>query len=301
MKDKQALSMKTNIPQHNNHLPTTKAIVKVSRLSVHGAHSKAEFDDVISEEPLQISLSWFDETEKVQVFTITMRTPGDDIFLTLGLLLSEGQIGESAQIERIDYEENENGPLTNQLLVTFKPGFKPQMADFQRQLVTQSSCGICGKTSLKSLELKTSKALDKTTHWLDGEQLGLLPGRLLEQQSLFAQTGGVHAAALFDERYQLLGLKEDVGRHNAVDKVIGEQLQQNNPSGRHIMLVSGRVSFELVQKALVAGYPVLVAVGAPSSLAIQAAKRFDLTLIGFTKPGSFNVYHGQWRLKSNDN
>ena len=293
--------MKTNIPQNNNDLAPIKAIVRVTRLSVQAAQIKAEFDDVISEEPLQISLGWFDEQERVQVFTITMRTPGDDIGLTLGLLLSEGQITESGQIQSIDYEENENGPLPNQLLVTFKPGFKPQMADFQRQLITQSSCGICGKTSLKSLELKTPPALDKTANWLDGEQLGLLPGRLLEQQSLFAQTGGVHAAALFDEHYQLLGLKEDVGRHNAVDKVIGEQLQQNNPSdrqiGKHILIVSGRVSFELVQKALVAGYPVLVAVGAPSSLAIQAAKRFDLTLIGFTKPGSFNVYHGQWRLK----
>ncbi len=291
--------MKINNVQNNSQLPA----IKVSRLSIHGTHSKAEFDDVISEEPLQISLAWFDETEQVQVFTITMRTPGDDIALTLGLLLSEGQISESAQIQRIAYEENENGPLPNQLLVTYQPEFKPQIADFQRQLITQSSCGICGKTSLKSLELKTPKALNKTANWLDGEQLGLLPSRLLEQQSLFAQTGGVHAAALFDEHYQLLGLKEDVGRHNALDKVIGEQLQQDNThsngqSLKQILLVSGRVSFELVQKALVAGYPVLVAVGAPSSLAIQAAKRFDLTLIGFTKPSSFNVYHGQWRLKS---
>jgi FdhD protein len=262
---------------------------------------KPRFDDVICEEPLQISLCWYDDEEHTRVFTITMRTPGDDIALAMGLLFSEGQISQGGQIADILYEDDQM-PSVNQLVVQFNPGFKPQLADFQRQLITQSSCGICGKTSLKSLELKAPASLDKTPGWLDAQQLTRLPGRLLEQQSLFAQTGGAHAAALFDQDYNLLVLKEDIGRHNAVDKVIGSQLTDGLLSGgKQILLVSGRVSFELVQKAVMAAYPVLIAVGAPSSLAVNAAQRFDLTLIGFTKTSGFNVYHGHWRLKNKEN
>ena len=296
------------------------------------AQFKPQFDQVICEEPLQITLAWVtndqgkEQQEHSQVFTITMRTPGDDIALITGLLFTEGQIDDISQIDHIssetdsDYDE----PQNNQFTAYFSQGNQPDLAGLQRQLITQSSCGICGKTSLKSLELKAPKPLNNQPAWLDPEQIKTLPQRLLEQQSLFAQTGGVHGAALFDQNYQLLSVKEDVGRHNAVDKVIGEQLlgqqllsqqelsqqllgqqelsqqllsQQELAATRHILLLSGRVSFELVQKAIIAGYPVIIAVGAPSSLAILAAQRFDLTLIGFTKPDSFNIYHGHWRIK----
>lgn len=298
--------------------PSSKpsSVTRVQRIGYNNNQSKAELDDVISEEPLQISLAWYDPqaTEQSQVFTITMRTPGDDIELTLGLLLSEGQITDMAQIEEIHYDgddgyENDNkydneydSPLPNQLTVQLRRGIIPDLTDFQRQLVSQSSCGICGKTSLKSLELKAPKPLDRTAAWLNINQLKAMPERLQAQQSLFAQTGGVHGAALFNQHYELLSLKEDIGRHNAVDKVIGDQLQRypDETGQQQILLVSGRVSFELVQKAVVAGYAVLIAVGAPSSLAISAARRFDLTLIGFTKPDSFNVYHGQWRIETNE-
>lgn len=298
--------MNTYIPRQNNHLPEIQTpVVQVNRVNhslvKNVASSKVEYDDVINESPLQISLCWQDENtfqERTQVFTITMRTPVNDIELAMGLLFTEGQITDKAQIASIDCEENEDGPLINQLMVKFKPGFAPNLTDLQRQLISQSSCGICGKTSLKSLEIKVHRDLDNSTDWLDASQLCQLPDRLNQHQPLFSLTGGVHGAALYDEHYQLITVQEDIGRHNAVDKVIGDQLMKKPLGGKQILLVSGRVSFELVQKAVVAGYPVLVSVGAPSSLAISAAQRFDLTLIGFVKEKRFNVYHGQWRIKS---
>jgi len=225
------------------------------------------------------------------VFTITMRTPGDDIDLAIGLLFSEGQIQTSNDIASFEFEQ------PNQLVLSYNPDCQPDLTAHQRQLVSHSSCGLCGKTSLQALELKQHHQPDTTANWLDAQKIGQLPDKLRQNQTLFEQTGGVHGAALFDNNYQLLVQKEDVGRHNAVDKIIGHQLQAKNNQGC-ILLLSGRVSFELVQKAVMAGYAVLIAVGAPSSLAIDAAKRFDITLIGFTKANSFNVYHGHWRINT---
>lgn len=259
--------------------------------------TKTDFDTVISEEPLQISLQWQNSQQQwcKQVFTITMRTPSDDKALSLGLLYSEGLIQSAADIAKIEFEH------ANQILLTYQSGLIPQLDNKQRQLISHSSCGLCGKTSLQALELQQPVKQHDTTKTprLEPTQLGQLPDKLKQQQVLFAKTGSVHGAALFNQDYQLLDIQEDVGRHNAVDKVIGSQLMQSNTDGQ-ILVLSGRVSFELVQKAVVAGYAVIIAVGAPSSLAINAAIRFDVTLIGFTKSNSFNVYHGHWRIKTND-
>ena len=267
-------------------------IVTVNRMNINGPHSAVDFDQVVEESPLQISLAWQNSqgTEQTAVFTITMRTPGDDKALALGLLLAEGQIADLSAVKSCISEEE------NELVIALNPGFQPDLADTLRHLPMHSSCGICGKTTLKSLALKSPPPLDKRSGWLAPALIGQLPQQLQNQQSLFAGTGGAHAAGLFDHQGQLLVVKEDVGRHNALDKVVGWQLQQGRRDDRQILTVSGRVSFELVQKAVMAGYPVLVAVGAPSSLAIAAARQFDLTLIGFTRPDRFNIYHGQWRL-----
>jgi FdhD protein len=299
--------MKTNAPQLLNTFTASQTdngkppLEQVSRmhvvLNVNNNQTRIEHDQVISEEPLQITLEWHtkDNGWVKQVFTITMRTPGDDLLLCLGLLSSEGQFKTTDALQSVSYEDY------NQLSVCFAPGFTPNLSQAERQLISHSSCGLCGKTSLQAIELKALRPLDTTAGWLDPQQLCQLPGKLRQQQTLFEQSGGVHGAALFDSQYQLLVQQEDIGRHNAVDKVIGHQLLHGDSnSSQKILLVSGRVSFELVQKALMAEYPVLVSVGAPSSLAIDAAKRFDLTLIGFTKTNSFNVYHGHWRLQTNN-
>lgn len=282
-------SMNCHNPNINNQLP----LAKTTKADYSG---NAQFDQVVVEEPLQLTLYWQDQSA---VFTITMRTPGDDHALALGLLFSEGQIDDVNDIHTIHYDSNEHGEMPNQLQIYYKQGLKPNLCDMQRQLISQSSCGICGKTSLNTLELRNPKISDQQTAWIDREQLSALPDKLLEHQVLFKQCGGTHGAALFDNQYRLIDCKEDIGRHNAVDKIIGESLLRDEAREQLILVVSGRVSFELVQKAITAGYPVLVAVGAPSSLAINAAKRFNLTLVGFTSPGRFNVYCGQWRLKMN--
>lgn len=283
--------MNCHIPKINNQL---------SQVSCNKANhlGQLDVDQVIVEEPLQISLNWQDNSE---VFTITMRTPGDDVALACGLLFCEGQINSIDDIENVEFEGNDRATdtMNNHLMVNYSNNKAPDLSDLQRKLISQSSCGVCGKTSVKSLELKANKAIDKTTHWLIQQQIMQLPNILKNHQPLFQLTGGVHACGLFNDEYQLLDTFEDVGRHNALDKLIGHQLLQGKPTpGRCILVLSGRVSFELVQKAVCAGYPVIVAVGAPSSLALSAAKRFDITLIGFTKPDSFNVYHGQWRIKN---
>ena len=292
--------MKAVNPQDNlMATATAQQAVQVSRVSwQHGQLSKSNYDFVASEQPLQVIILWHQQQiqkDSKQVFTITMRTIGSDFSLVVGLLFNEGIIKSKNDI--IDIEQTDD----NQVQVTLNCALKTNLDSSNRQLISHSSCGLCGKTSLKALELKSNIQLDTTPNWLNPEQICQLPDKLKAEQKLFAQTGGVHGVASFNEHYQLEYLHEDIGRHNALDKVIGKQLiesNQQNPTfgGKNILVLSGRVSFELIQKALMAGYPVCVAVGAPSSLAIEAAIRFDMTLIGFTKTDGFNIYSGQWRL-----
>jgi FdhD protein len=264
-------------------------------------------DTVIVEEPLQITLSWLEHEKRInKVFTITMRTPGHDYFLIIGLLHSEGIIKELSHIESIKMaiKDTDGEGIDNEWIVTFTIGFIPDLSSLDRYTVSYSSCGLCGTTSLKSLQLKTEINLFFPEHKniIEAESLLLLSNKMRDKQSLFDNTGGVHGVALFDQELNLQQVHEDIGRHNAVDKVIGSLLVSDKSlkvAPLWILLVSGRISFEIVQKAIMAGINVLMGVGAPSALAIQAAQQFDLTLIGFVSDKGFNVYHGDWRLANN--
>ena len=273
---------------------------------------KISTDTVIVEQPLQISLSWLaQDLIKRKVFTITMRTPGHDYFLILGLLHSEGVIKQLTDIESITLTSADiaGEGQQNEWLVHFTNGFIPDLSLIERYMMSYSSCGLCGTTSLKKLQLKTTINLANTAHKgaLAVQSLLSLSNKMRQEQGLFDQTGGVHGVALFDQSLTIQHLHEDIGRHNAVDKVIGALLSKNHAGNESeneqpqvaplwILLVSGRISFEIVQKTIMAGISVLIGVGAPSDLAIQAAKQFDLTLIGFVSNTGFNVYHGDWRL-----
>ena len=240
-----------------------------------------------------------------------MRTPGNDENLIIGLLISEGVIKSYDDINGISLEQSQEGDDQAQDLeqanlweVRLSDGIVPQLDSLERYQVTYSSCGLCGTTSLKSLEFKNPIKLCQEKSWLSIEHIGLMPESMRNQQLLFSSTGGSHAAALFDQYGQFISLFEDIGRHNALDKLFGHLTIQRHKKvplalmSKMAVVVSGRISFEIVQKTVMAGIPVLIAVGAPSDLAIQAAKRFDLTLIGFASPESFNLYCGEWRLHS---
>ena len=264
-----------------------------------------QLDHVLIEQPLQIRLLWQspNNTEvQSQVFSITMRTPGDDKALIMGLMQSEGIINNAQQLESVlpELDEHETKSLNkNQWQVKLIAGLVPDIKSLERFQVTYSSCGLCGTTSLKSLEMKNPPRLNQKLHWLSFNAICAMPDLMRAAQAQFVQTGGSHAAALFDESGQLIDIKEDIGRHNALDKLFGASLVQRNIRHSQLsVLVSGRISFEIVQKTVMAGVAVLIAVGAPSELAILAAKRFNLTLIGFTKKSGFNLYHGDWRLMS---
>lgn len=258
-------------------------------------------DSVAVEEPLEIALCWEPEQGAVrrEVFTVTMRTPGHDRELALGLLHGEGLVRTPGQVSGCEHQ-GEIGPgRFNQLEVRLAGSPNLVLDHLQRHLVTQSSCGVCGKTSLQALEMKSPPPLDAREGWLDPAVLAGLGPAMRQRQERYLQTGGLHAAGLFSAAGQLLLLREDVGRHNALDKLVGAHLYGDagaTDDPRRVLLLSGRVSFELVQKAVMAALPVVAAVGAPSSLAISLARRFDLTLIGFLGEGSFNVYSGQQRL-----
>ena len=270
-------------------------------------------DEVIVEQPLQITLAWLEnKVVKRKVFSITMRTPGQDKLLILGLLYSEGIISSVEVIKTIASEakDADNYHQQNEWLIQFNPDFIPDLASLERFQMTYSSCGLCGSTSLKALELKTKINLSIAYHQgaLASNELLLLSDKLRDSQAMFAITGGVHGVALFDSSLNIKHIYEDIGRHNAVDKVIGalllserlgdEVLIDKTEFPLYLLLVSGRISFEIVQKAIMAGISVLAGVGAPSQLAIQAAKRFDLTIIGFISKKGFNVYHGDWRINN---
>jgi len=293
----------------NESVITSMPYEQVNKIVYQSTSRHKVADKVIIEQPLQITLSWYDELSQIQsqVFTITMRTPGNDQALILGLLLSEGIIQNLNDVEMLAADKNQEDVSelnkNNLWEVTLICGVVPKISSIERYQVTYSSCGLCGATSLKALELKEPPTLCQQKYWLKVNDVYLMPKLMREHQQAFNDTGGVHAAALFDSAGRLLNCYEDIGRHNAVDKVFGDLLQRSQEQSylkqrkQLIAVVSGRVSFEIVQKAVMAGIAVLIAVGAPSDLAIKAAKRFDLTLIGFVCDHTFNLYYGQWRLE----
>jgi FdhD protein len=254
-------------------------------------------DTLVAEEPLEIRLNG-------KPLAITMRTPGDDFALAAGFLVSEGVLGRAEELQNIVYcaGATVDGSNTyNVVDVRTAPGVVMPDITLERNVYTTSSCGLCGKASLDAVRTTARWAIDDGAEAppvrLEPALLAGLPDRLRAAQRVFDRTGGLHAAALFTEDGELLDVREDVGRHNAVDKLVGRALQRGDlPLSRTILLVSGRASFELAQKAVMAGIPVLAAVSAPSSLAVDLAAETGLTLVGFLRGPSMNVYAGEHRI-----
>ncbi|MEU4658730.1 formate dehydrogenase accessory sulfurtransferase FdhD [Streptomyces sp. NPDC023723] len=251
-------------------------------------------DTLVAEEPLEIRLNG-------KPLAITMRTPGDDFALAAGFLVSEGVLADRSDLRNIVYcaGATADGSNTyNVVDVQTAPGVRMPDITLERNVYTTSSCGLCGKASLDAVRTTARWPIaDTPPVRIDAELLAALPDRLRAAQRVFDRTGGLHAAALFTEDGELADIREDVGRHNAVDKLVGRALQSGGlPLSRSVLLVSGRASFELAQKAVMAGIPVLAAVSAPSSLAVDLAAESGLTLVGFLRGTSMNVYAGADRI-----
>ncbi len=275
-------------------------IRKVQILKFQDGQFSPRTDHLATEEPLEIQLSFGASEQRTQrSLAITMRTPGQDFDLVYGFLFTEGIIHRRNDVIQMRYPGNQLDPEAqeNIVLVELHPHTNFDFERLNRHFYTSSSCGICGKTSLEMVQPHAHFLLDPLNPQVTPPILLRLPQLLLPQQSLFGRTGGIHAAGLFSAAGDLLLLREDVGRHNAVDKVLGAALQKHDfPLRTEILLVSGRAGFELVQKAIMAGLSVMAAVGAPSSLATELAEAHNLTLIGFLRDGSFNVYTGKERI-----
>lgn len=256
--------------------------VELTRISPEG---RQVFGDLVSvEEPLEIQIVTGPETDKsITPLSVTMRTPGHDADLSVGFLFTEGIIQHIDQIIRIEEVES------NVTRIELDQIVKVNLQSLSRNFYTTSSCGVCGKASIDAIHVES--AVNMNSFQVTSKVLESLPSKIIKAQESFQSTGGLHASALFDANGTLLLVREDVGRHNALDKVIGSMLLSNNHQlSDTILLVSGRASFELVQKAAVAGIPVVAAIGAPSSLAVELAQEKGISLIGFLKQDRFNIY-----------
>lgn len=270
--------------------------VSVSRIF---REQSIDINDVLAvEEPLEIRIGFSDNGKfKHQAISITMRTPGEDFELAAGFLFTEGIINSNEQIKQIkhcgkfgekSFRNTVRIDLNEDVIVDFKK--------LERHFYTTSSCGVCGKSSIEALQTGAEK-ITVDDFVIESELIHELPAKLIEKQSVFEQTGGLHASALFDRQGNLDILREDVGRHNALDKIIGAKFLENKtPLNNKILLLSGRISFELVQKTLMAGIPIIVAVGSPSSLAVELAEEFNITIVGFVRDERFNIYTGKDRV-----
>ncbi|WP_230673667.1 formate dehydrogenase accessory sulfurtransferase FdhD [Rathayibacter sp. Leaf248] len=272
----------------------SRAAARTRLTAVRAAEPTRRREDVLAvEEPLEIRVGG-------RRFSVTMRTPGEDFDLVAGFLVSEGVLTATDQLAALRYCASGAGPGENTYNVvdaTVRDGRASLLLERERSVYTSSSCGVCGLASLDAVTTESAWTVDEDPVTASTPLLASLPDRLREAQGLFERTGGVHAAGLFDADGALLCLREDVGRHNAVDKVVGWGLREGRlPLRGTLLQVSGRASFELVQKAVMAGIPLLAAVGAPSSLAVDLARRAGLTLIGFSRGAGFNVYSGEGRV-----
>ncbi|HZK50738.1 MAG TPA: formate dehydrogenase accessory sulfurtransferase FdhD [Actinomycetota bacterium] len=272
------------------------ASTKSRVVTYEGGELRRRSDAVATEEPLEIRLHHGGDD---YISSVTMRTPGNDFELATGWLLAEGIVREPDDVTRIAYcvdrsvGEEQRYNIVN---VYLRPDPQQDFASIERDFFTTSACGVCGKAGLDQLATKASRIESELT--VPSEIVCSLPGRLRTAQGVFERTGGLHAAGLFDSTGELLGLREDVGRHNALDKLLGwALLERKLPLSDCIVLVSGRASFELAQKSVVAGVPVMCAVSAPSSLAIEVARDFNMTLVGFLRDERFNVYTGADRIQ----
>jgi len=264
-------------------------------------NQSATIDELISiEEPLEMIVrykknnNWIDNS-----ISVTMRTPKNDEDLIIGLLFSEGIIHKLPEIEKVESLGHKTGKLKlrNKIRVTLNNGENLDVKHLRRNFLTNSSCGVCGKASMDSLEIICKTKINKDNPKIKSSLVTAIPNLLKQSQSEFSKTGGIHASALFDQDGKVLVIREDVGRHNALDKVIGHCFKNSIfDTKNQFIACSGRLSFELIQKTLMANIGFLMGVGAPTSLAIDLAKRFDITLIGFIKSDSFNVYCGENRI-----
>lgn len=270
---------------------------------VSGSYLQSSTDHLALEEPLEIQVAYGpDAMREWKTVAITMRTPGHDRELAAGFLIGEGLLRSLNQVEAVHSRGPRYGESgwQHSVRVTLRPGVPIDLARLERNFYTTSSCGICGKTSMEALELTSFPPLPAVAWQIESQTIRALPGRLRAAQSIFEQTGGVHAAGLFTPGGRPVMVREDVGRHNAVDKVVGGQfLAGRSRLSDLLLVVSGRASFELMQKTIASGIPMLVAVGAPSSLAAEVAEKFGATLVGFTKAGGFNIYSGAERVRVN--
>ena len=260
----------------------------------------AEPDSVAVEEPLEIRLAYSTpDGRATRSVAITMRTPGNDAELATGFLLSEGIVHRADDIAAIETcgQPAPDSGHRNVVRVELAVDVGVDLGRLQRHFYTTSSCGVCGKASLDALYATGCSAFETSTPVFPEDILTQIPQSLRDAQATFEKTGGLHAAAAFNRDGELLCVMEDVGRHNAVDKVLGRLLRDAALPGNELgLMVSGRASFELMQKTLIAGIPLLAAVSAPSSLAVQLAREFNMTLVGFLRGETFNVYAGDERL-----
>jgi FdhD protein len=268
----------------------TKAQVWV----VENGKKRLRQDQLTTEEPLEIRL-----VSPQRTLAVTMRTPGTDFALVAGFLFSEGVISCREDIQRMSYctDESVDGEQRYNIInVELKSGLNPNLQPLERHFYTNSACGVCGKANIEALRLR-GYAVVTSNLIVQPEIIYSLPEKLRSHQGIFSATGGLHAAAVFDAQGNLLNLQEDVGRHNALDKLIGTALLGDElPFNNHIVMVSGRSSFEILQKSLVAGVGIVCSVSAPSSLAVSVAQEFGITLIGFLRGERFNIYTGWERL-----
>ena len=274
----------------------TKARVRV----VEDGHARVRPDTLATEEPMEIRLVSGDVRQTVAV---TMRTPGADFELAAGFLYGEGIVSSPEDILKISYCVSADLGVEQQyniVNVELRGDRSYDLRSLERHFYTTSACGVCGKASLEQLELRGCPVIPPGPK-VAAQTIYALPNKLREAQGLFEATGGLHAAALFDASGELVALKEDVGRHNATDKLIGwALLEERLPLSNHLVMVSGRSSFEILQKCLAAGVPIVCAISAPSSLAVDVAQQFGITLVGFLRGNKFNVYSGFDRISTGE-
>ena len=273
---------------------TNTTIKKVSAASI-----EEKQDLVVVEEPLEIRIGYgpLEERQQVQL-AVTMRTPGHDYELVLGFLFTEGMLTSYDQVESIKYclDGGKEEEKENVIRVELIPGATFEQTKLDRNFYVSSSCGVCGKSSIDAVFSQCQFINDEVL--VTSEQLNSLPEKTRKAQLVFEYTGGIHASALFDTDGNLILLREDVGRHNALDKIIGASLIKGElPLSNTILFLSGRASFELLQKAAMAGIPIVMAVGSPSSLAVALAEKTNITLLGFARDHRFNIYSGAHRIE----
>jgi FdhD protein len=275
------------------------ATTRTTILQVQGESSHKIQEWLTVEEPLEIRLVAHGQRLPGAAISVTMRTPGHDFELAAGFLYTEGIIPGREAIKRITYcvSEQDGSQQYNIVNLFLAPGIVVDPQKLTRNFYMTSSCGVCGKASLESVQVKIPNRPADSVR-ITTNVISSLPDRLRAAQAVFERTGGLHAAALFNLQGELVDLREDVGRHNAVDKLIGHALLQGQDITQQILMVSGRTSFEIIQKAAVAGLPVVAAISAPSSLAVDLANAVGITLVGFMREGRFNLYGGAERLVS---